>query len=73
MDNRLKKSKVKKIRCPICNKETVWEGNPYRPFCSRECKLADLYNWFSEEYKIREPLEMFENSAKIEQKEEEDV
>ena len=31
-----------KIRCPVCKKKTFWEGNPYRPFCSKECKLADL-------------------------------
>jgi endogenous inhibitor of DNA gyrase (YacG/DUF329 family) len=42
----------KPLRCPICQKLTYWEGNPYRPFCSRECKLADLYNWFYEEYRI---------------------
>ncbi len=48
MDN-----KLKKIKCPVCKKETTWENNPYRPFCSRECKLADLYSWLSEEYRIK--------------------
>ena len=57
MDNKLKK---KKIKCPVCKREVDWEGNPYRPFCSRECKLADLYNWFSEEYRIKEPVEVTE-------------
>ncbi len=52
MDSKLKKAKTK-LRCPICKKETFWEGNPYRPFCSKECKLADLYNWLTEEYKIK--------------------
>ncbi|NPA39231.1 MAG: DNA gyrase inhibitor YacG [Thermodesulfobacteria bacterium] len=58
MDSTLKKKKKKKtIKCPICKKETQWEGNPYRPFCSKKCKLADLYNWLSEEYKLIEDQE----------------
>ena len=48
--------KVKKrsrLKCPICKKPTYWENNPYRPFCSKECKLADLFGWLSEEYSIK--------------------
>ncbi len=45
----------RKVKCPICKKYTSWEGNPYRPFCSKECKLADLYGWLNEEYRIKEP------------------
>lgn len=44
---------LRKRLCPLCGKETTWKGNPYRPFCSKECKLADLYNWLSEEYRIK--------------------
>ena len=40
-------------RCPICKKEVVFEGNPFRPFCSERCKLIDLDNWLSERYRIR--------------------
>ena len=40
-------------RCPICKKEVVIEGNPFRPFCSDRCKLLDLDNWLSERYRIR--------------------
>ena len=40
-------------RCPICKKEVVFEGNPFRPFCSERCKLLDLDNWLSERYRIR--------------------
>lgn len=40
------------IRCPICKKDTVWKGNPFRPFCSERCRLIDLGKWASEEYKI---------------------
>jgi uncharacterized protein len=40
------------MRCPICNKETKREGNPYRPFCSERCKMIDLDNWLSDRYRI---------------------
>ncbi|HTV54518.1 MAG TPA: DNA gyrase inhibitor YacG [Terriglobia bacterium] len=40
------------MRCPICNKETKSEGNPYRPFCSERCKMVDLDNWLSGRYRI---------------------
>lgn len=45
-------SEGNKIRCPLCQKETQWEGNPFRPFCSERCKLIDLGRWFLEEYRI---------------------
>ncbi len=44
----------KKILCPICRKETNWEDNPFRPFCSERCRLIDLGKWASEEYRIPE-------------------
>ena len=40
-------------RCPICKREVVFEGNPFRPFCRERCKLIDLDNWLSERYRIR--------------------
>ncbi|WP_163327981.1 DNA gyrase inhibitor YacG [Desulfurobacterium thermolithotrophum] len=43
---------MKQIKCPNCGKETTWEGNPYRPFCSEKCKLADLSKWLNEEYTL---------------------
>lgn len=46
----------KAIKCPICHRETHWEGNPYRPFCSERCKLVDLGKWMLEEYRIPEDL-----------------
>ncbi len=42
-----------KIKCPVCKKKTTWKNNPYRPFCSKECKLADLYHWMNEDYRIK--------------------
>jgi endogenous inhibitor of DNA gyrase (YacG/DUF329 family) len=41
-----------KIRCPTCRKETEWENNPYRPFCSDRCQLIDLGAWIEERYRI---------------------
>ena len=46
------------VRCPICRRETPWEGNRWRPFCSERCRTVDLGNWASERYRIpdEEPL-----------------
>jgi endogenous inhibitor of DNA gyrase (YacG/DUF329 family) len=44
--------KQTKIKCPICRKETAWENNPFKPFCSERCKLIDLGKWASEEYRV---------------------
>jgi hypothetical protein len=46
-----------KIKCPICRQKKEWEDNPYRPFCSKRCKLIDLGAWASEEYKIENRLD----------------
>jgi uncharacterized protein len=40
------------MRCPLCKRETTYEGNPYRPFCSKRCKLLDLDNWLEGRYRI---------------------
>jgi hypothetical protein len=42
-----------KTKCPTCKKKTVWENNPYRPFCSERCKLLDLGAWAAEKYWIK--------------------
>ncbi|HEX7228881.1 MAG TPA: DNA gyrase inhibitor YacG [Candidatus Binatia bacterium] len=41
-----------KVKCPTCRKETVWENNPYRPFCSDRCRIVDLGAWAQERYRI---------------------
>jgi uncharacterized protein len=46
------KDKKQKIICPICKKETTWENNVFRPFCSERCRLVDLGSWASEDYRI---------------------
>lgn len=39
------------MTCPIC-KKAVKETDPQYPFCSERCRVLDLGNWASEEYKI---------------------
>jgi len=41
------------VACPQCGKDVVWStDNPYRPFCSERCKLIDLGQWATENYRI---------------------
>jgi uncharacterized protein len=49
------------MRCPLCRRETTWEDNPWRPFCSERCQLVDLGRWASGDYRI--PLEEDEERA----------
>lgn len=52
--------------CPICRKKLGYaslDEIPYRPFCSRRCKLVDLGKWLNEEYRISEPLDGGEDPA----------
>jgi endogenous inhibitor of DNA gyrase (YacG/DUF329 family) len=42
----------------------VFLGEPEFPFCSDRCRLIDLGNWSSEEYRISEPLKDFEIEEK---------
>jgi endogenous inhibitor of DNA gyrase (YacG/DUF329 family) len=45
--------------CPICKTviETAADEQPFRPFCSQRCKLADLDNWLSGTYRISTPMQ----------------
>jgi len=45
-------SKERKRFCPVCKKESAWDGNPFRPFCTERCRVIDLGKWASEEYRI---------------------
>jgi len=40
------------VKCPMCGKETEYEGNEFRPFCSERCKLLDFGAWADEEYNL---------------------
>jgi endogenous inhibitor of DNA gyrase (YacG/DUF329 family) len=48
------------VRCPTCGKETEYQGNEFRPFCSERCKLIDFGAWAEEDYSL--PAEMSELS-----------
>lgn len=44
---------ARKVKCPQCGKEVAWdEGSPWRPFCSKRCRLIDLGEWASENQRI---------------------
>jgi hypothetical protein len=44
------------VSCPRCGAQVAWRPeNPYRPFCSKRCKLIDLGDWASEKYRV--PIE----------------
>ncbi len=39
----------KQGRCPQCRQSAVLgTDNPWRPFCSRKCKLIDFGDWLDE-------------------------
>ena len=40
------------VKCPTCGKDTPFEGNQFRPFCSERCKLLDFGAWADEEYTL---------------------
>ena len=44
--------KSMKIKCAYCGKETEWENNEFRPFCSERCQMIDLGVWIDEGYRI---------------------
>jgi uncharacterized protein len=33
------------VKCPTCHKETEYQGNEFRPFCSERCQLIDFGAW----------------------------
>lgn len=41
-----------KTKCPVCGKEAMWQGNPFRPFCSERCSLIDMGKWADEKYSV---------------------
>jgi endogenous inhibitor of DNA gyrase (YacG/DUF329 family) len=57
------------MKCPICNQPTHWKDNPDRPFCSERCRIIDLGNWASEDYRVSIPLKDIDEGA-VEQNQE---
>ena len=46
-------TELPKVKCPTCKKLTLYAPeNPFRPFCSERCRLLDLGNWASENYRV---------------------
>lgn len=45
--------KTKYVACPNCKEPAAFNSNNrYRPFCSERCKMIDLGDWASENYRI---------------------
>ncbi len=40
------------VKCPRCGKETEYNGNEFRPFCSERCKLIDFGTWADEGFSL---------------------
>ena len=44
---------AKHVTCPTCGEPALYApSNPYRPFCSERCRLIDLGQWATENYRI---------------------
>jgi endogenous inhibitor of DNA gyrase (YacG/DUF329 family) len=45
------------VTCPTCGKSVRWSiEDRFRPFCSERCKLIDLGQWATEQYRV--PVEL---------------
>lgn len=41
------------VDCPHCRSSVEWsENTPYRPFCSKRCRIMDLGAWADESHRI---------------------
>jgi len=65
------RTRVTKLRCPICKKE-VKLTDPSAPFCSDRCRTIDLGNWASGAYVISSPVTDGEDSIPEETREDSD-
>lgn len=54
------------VKCPNCGRETEYQGNDFRPFCSERCKMLDLGAWIEGEYTLPvEGTEMTEEDIEL--------
>ena len=45
--------KYRTVACPNCGQSVQWRAeNRFKPFCSERCKLIDLGEWASENYRV---------------------
>ena len=41
------------VSCPSCRRQITYSvANPWRPFCSERCRLADLGDWAAERFRL---------------------
>ncbi|MCW3479894.1 DNA gyrase inhibitor YacG [Neisseriaceae bacterium JH1-16] len=46
-------STPRQVTCPTCKTLIDWTPeNRFRPFCSERCKLIDLGQWATEQYRV---------------------
>jgi endogenous inhibitor of DNA gyrase (YacG/DUF329 family) len=51
-------SRVPTVACPRCGAPALFAPeNAWRPFCSERCRLIDLGNWASENYRVADDSE----------------
>lgn len=64
----MKPKKPPTVACPTCNQPAEYSpNNPFRPFCSERCKLIDLGEWATENYRIPvEEMPLGENGLSVE-------
>lgn len=58
----------RQIKCPQCGRLTEYkQENAFRPFCSERCKLIDLGEWATENYRIptKDPAQIYQDEAEI--------
>lgn len=55
------------VKCPNCGKQTEWNGNEFRPFCSERCKLIDFGAWANEEYRVPDENREIETGEEFEE------
>lgn len=64
---------TKLVPCPYCKKEVEYSlANPYRPFCSERCRLIDLGEWASENYRVPTSERAQDENSQSPQNDEED-
>lgn len=42
----------RQLKCSICKKPVLKEGNTFFPFCSEQCQLIDLGHWLDGDYTV---------------------
>lgn len=52
------------VTCPVCQAEVRWVAeNRWKPFCSERCKLIDLGNWATGQYRVPVAAPLDENAT----------